>query len=131
MSPRQSMQMLSENTGVSIKVILSVIGIFISVPMVCAGAWINLSITMSDMQNQIKIMSKDFQSTIADVIKDNKYQIDTINQEMDRRRPYIYDRKESWSDHNMDSLQKANEQKLNEAGVNVKLPDVFSIKRNP
>ncbi len=94
-----------EDTGVSVKVLISISGLL----LLFASTWAQISVKMSELSSEIKYMN--FQLTTLIDREDTKLQneIDQLKQDQ-------------WTRRDMSSLQMESEKALNEAGLKVTLP---------
>ena len=129
MSAAKAINQVSSETGISVRIILSLVGLLITCGTVVGGIGVQASLMIGGLSHEIRALKTQIETQSREDRAAFQVQIDKINNEMERRKQVIYGAEDRWTDRDMFALQRANEAMLRGAGLDVNLPDPFAIKK--
>lgn len=124
MSPRKLVTQVSGDTGITVRVLMAVLVFMFTVISTVGGVTVTGIIKMTNMERDIEAVRVQIENTHDTIAVEMAGQFKAVSAEITRRTA------SRWTERDMAVLQRATEQCLRASGIDITLPDPFTIEND-
>ena len=129
MTPHETIKQVSGETGITVRILLGLLGILVTVGVAVAGVGVGAITQMARMQSEINALGTQI-ATVRDTMRlEVNARFKTVEGELERRAPIVYGKMDRWTIEDMTVFVDDAEKRFRAIGVEVDLPEPYSIKR--
>ena len=129
MSPSNAVNKISSDTGITVRVLLSVVGLLLSIITSVVGVGVAGLLKMNQLEGEIK--SFRLELITASELKEqaNEYRLRTIEDELEKRAPIVFGKTDRWTIEDMRRWSFELQRKLHASGLDdISIDDPISVK---